>query len=187
MNAHTPATPAGSILPLRAAPTRALTDLQVADIIQEAIDACDPPADLPPAWSTADNDIARAALSAYEATLRWKELYDAGFRDKSDRAFGQLFDARERMQDAVRYHAELIAIQAIGSIGDGWLLQPGTRPGFYELWQDGGDDAVLVVPRDLPHQAYRAIIRAYETGREHGKLELQADFRRLLGLPGAVI
>lgn len=185
MNAHTP-TPAGSILPLKAAPTRGMSDLQVADMIQEAIDACDPPADMPLAWSTADTDIARAALSAYEATVRWKQLYDAGYRDRSDKAFGQLFDARERMQDAVRFHADLVEIEAIGSIGDGWHLHPGNRPGFYELWQDDGDDAVMVAPRDLPHQAYRAMIRAYGIGQDHGKLDLQADLRRLIGLSGVV-
>ncbi|MBI1689551.1 hypothetical protein [Methylorubrum sp. DB1722] len=187
MNAHTPATPAGSILPLRVAPSRGMTDLEVADIIQEAIDACSPPANMELAWSTADTDIERAALSAYEATVRWKELYDAGFRDKSDRAFGQLFDARERMQDAVRYHADLIAIETIGCIGDGWLLRPGNRPGFYDLCEDGHDEPVMAVPRDLPHQAYRAMIRAYGIGQEHGKLALQADLRRLIGLSGAIV
>lgn len=190
MNAHTPATPAtpaGSILPLRVAPSRGMSDLEVAGIIQEALDACDQPADVELAWSTAGTDIECAALSAYEATVRWKELYDQGFHGGSDRAFGQLFDARERMQDAVRYHSDLIVIEAIGSIDAGWHLRPGNRPGFYELWQDGGDEAVMVAPRDLPHHAYRAMIRAYAVGKEHGKVALQVDLRRLIGLSGAVI
>lgn len=186
MNAPTPAA-AVSILPLKVAPTQGMSDLEVADIIQEALDACDPPADVELAWSTASTDIECAALSAYEATVRWKELYDAGYGAGSIGDFGKLFDARERMQDAVRYHADLIVIEAIGSIGDGWHLRPGNRPGFYELWQEGGDDAVMAAPRDLPHQAYRAMIRAYAVGQEHGKLALQADMRRLLGLSGAIV
>lgn len=90
------------------------------------------------------------------------------------------------MQQAHCYHGDLLEIAGIGDIGLRWELRPYDTARF-ELAPNGADDGLMTVPRGLPAAAYRAIIQAYGLGEEHGKVDLQSDMRRLLGLSGAVV
>ena len=174
MNAHTPTT--ASAIP---ALNRGMLDEEVAIIVREMWAACEPPATTEEAWYNAASDIEQAAQAAYRETVTWLALHDRQVSGEHVE-YGVAFDARERLQDAHRYHADLVGIAAIGNIGDGWHLRP-DRDGYYGLAEDGADDATMTVPRGLPAGGYRAIVKAYRTGAGHGRRRLQQDLRMLLG------
>ena len=173
----------GKIVPLAVVPTHAMANFQVAELVRAALDASTPPADAPQAWLTSVSAIEHAALDAYGAALVWIGAYEEGRHAPCDRAYGLLFDARVRLQDAARHHADLVAIEAIGSLGGGWELRPCVKPGHYDLVQEASVRPELQVPQGLPTAAYRALVRAYRRGLEVGRRRVKAAVRRTLNGP----
>lgn len=169
MNAHTP-------LPLN----NGMIDEEIETIILEQMASCDPPT-LPAIPTEAD----LAGVSAYKRTKDWMALYEKERATPGSVEYGRLFDARQRMQDAHRYHGDLVAIERIGEITERWQLRPYDESHF-ELAERGEADGLMIVPRDLPAAGYRAILQGYRLGEEHGRIDMQSDFRRLLGMSGAV-
>jgi hypothetical protein len=173
VNIHTPTATAIPAL------NRGMLDEEVAVIVREMWGATEPREVTEEAWYNAASDIERAAQAAHKETIAWLALHERQLAGEHVE-YGVAFDARERLQDAHKYHADLVSIAAIGNIGESWHLRPHSE--FqYGLAEDGDDDALMTVPRGLPAGGYRAIARAYRTGSEHGRRDLQRDLRALLG------
>lgn len=169
----------GRIVPLAVIPTRAMADREVAELVRAALAASIPPVE-PLHRLGSVSGIELAALDAYGAALVWRGAYEDGRHASCDRAARGLFDARERLQDAARYHVDLLAIEAIGALGGGWELRPCMKPHFYDLTQETSVRPVMQVPQGLPNAAYRALVRAYRKGIEVGRRRVKAAVRRSL-------
>lgn len=189
MNARTP-TPKPlrigpyTLTPLATVPTWAMTDAQVYEIVRAALAASDRIGDI--MWVRSDVETAaqHAALEVYEAALVWKGAYEEGGHRSCDLKYGFMFDWRGRIQDAARSHADLSAIEEIGSIGEGWELRPCMKPGHFEMTQEtAGATPALQVPQGLPNRAYRAMVRAYRKGLSVGRRRVKSAVGQTLNGP----
>lgn len=189
MNAHT-LTPKPirigpyTLTPLATVPTRAMTDAQVYEIVRAALAASDSIGDLTWARTDVETAVQHVALEVYEAAVVWKGAFEEGGHRSCDMKYGFMFDWRERLQDAARSHADLAAIEEIGSIGEGWELRPCIKPGHFDMTlETAGATPALQVPQGLPNRAYRAMVRAYRKGLSVGRRRVKAAVRQSLNGP----
>lgn len=151
-------------------PHRYTANEKLAPIVRAALAAIDVPADIEEAWHQAESEIDRAAFMA----LRKMQKY-------LDRLGTENPFVAYEVVEPLQYHAQLLDIEAIGPIGEGWHLRP-FASGCYDLSEEGADEGLLRVPAELEAEAYRCVIRAYELGKQAGRADVQGELRRTLGV-----
>lgn len=162
-------------------PTRGWTDDEILGVIGPLLDDVEEAA-----VASFDERLRDAAASAVSATRAWLALHE---RESAGEhiPYNTAFDARERLQDTHRAHADMQAIVAIGYIGDDrtlWSHHDGLA-----VYTDGDADPFLILPRGLDRETVRLVLRtydrAYDVGKAHGRYEIQAGLRNLLNVAAA--
>lgn len=157
------------------------TDEQIAAVIGDLLDKSTTTAAL-----AVDERLQQAAASAVSATKIWLGLYERqGAGEHID--YIAMHDARERLQDAHRAYSDMAEIVTLMHLPEGWTVWS-HREGL-AAYRDGCDDPDVILPRGICHVLARLVLRtydqAYDTGKAHGRYEIQAGLRQLLDVAAA--
>ena len=133
-----------------------------------------------------DERLRDAAASAVTATKAWLAVHERELSGEHI-PFNVAADARDRLQDSHRAHADMQQIVAIGDIGGDRTLWS-HRDGL-AVYNDGDDEPMLILPRGVGLETVRLVLRtydrAYDVGKAHGRIEIQAGLRQLLDVAAA--